>query len=125
MKVLIADDDKDLCQLLNAVLRKLGWDVVVAFDATQALMMAKNSKPDVIILDINMPGGTGIGALEKLRLNINTSMIPILVLSGSVEKNIKDKIVKLGAIAYLAKPVDIDELQKRLERIINGDLDQA
>lgn len=121
MKVLIADDDKQLCQLFNAVLRKLGWEVVLAFDAAQALVMAKNTKPDIIVLDINMPGGTGIGVLEKLGMNMKTSMIPVLVLSGSVDINMEAKTSRLGAVGYMRKPVDVEELHKRLESIIKGE----
>ena len=101
-------------------MRKLGWDVILAFDGAQALSAAKNIKPDAIVLDINMPGGTGVGVLEKLQMNTNTSMIPVLVLSGSVDKEMKDKILQLGATDYMSKPVGIEALNERLELIIKG-----
>jgi len=124
MKVLIADDDRQLCQFFNAVLRNYGWEVIVAFDAAQALVMAKNGTPDVIVLDINMPGGTGIGALEKLSMNMKTSMIPILVLSGSQDPIIEDKTKALGAVGYIHKPVDVEELHRYLQKIVKGEYRQ-
>ena len=124
MKVLLADDDRQLCQLLNAALRQHGWEVILAFDAAQALVMAKNGTPDVIVLDINMPGGTGIGALEKLSMNMKTSMIPILILSGSQDPIIEDKAKALGAVGYIHKPVDIEELNQYLQKIIKGEYRQ-
>jgi len=117
MKVLIADDDRQLCQFLNLALREYGWDVVAAFDALQALMMAKKCIPDAIVLDIHMPCGTGIGALEKLSMNMETSMIPILILSGSQDPAIEDRAKALGAVGYLHKPVDIEELHQCLLKI--------
>jgi CheY-like chemotaxis protein len=108
MKVLIADDDRDLSQLLSTVLRSEGHEVVFAFDAAQALVVAKNTKPDVIILDINMPGGTGVGALEKLKINMKTSMIPVLVITASTDEQLARKIKQQGAAEFMQKPLDIE-----------------
>lgn len=108
MKVLIADDDRDLCQLLSTVLRSEGHEVVFAFDAAQALVVAKNTIPDVIVLDINMPGGTGAGALEKLKINMKTSMIPVLVITASNDEQLIRKIKQQGAAEFMRKPLDIE-----------------
>ena len=120
MKVLIADDDKELSQFLKMALHNYGWEVNVAFDAIQALVTAKNWKPDVIVLDINMPAGTGIGALEKIRKNMDTSMIPVLILSGSQDPEIKDKTKALGALGYMHKPVEVEDLHLGLQQVVNG-----
>jgi len=109
MKVLIADDDKNLCQLLSAILRSQGHDVLFAFDAVQTLTAAKDKSPDVIVLDINMPGGTGVGALEKLKINMKTSMIPVLVITASTDEQLHRKIKQLGAAEFMQKPLDVEE----------------
>lgn len=109
MKVLLADDDKDLCQLLSAILRSQGHEVLFAFDAAQALSVAKDHSPDVIVLDINMPGGTGVGALEKLKINMKTSMIPVLVITASADEHLRTRIKQLGAAEYMQKPLDVEE----------------
>src|SRR4029453_12825784 len=69
MNLLIADDDRVLTHLLSVRLRALGWKVTIAFDAMQALMFAMRSHPDAILLDIDMPGGTGVEAIRKLKVS--------------------------------------------------------
>lgn len=117
MKVLIADDDRDLCQLLGAVLRARGHEVVFAFDAAQALIAAKNQSPDVIALDINMPGGTGMGALDKLKMNMKTSMIPVLVISASSHEQNGTRVQEMGAAEFMQKPLDSDKFCEALYRL--------
>ena len=117
MKVLIADDDRDLCQLLSAVLRSQGHEVIFAFDAAQALNVARTNTPDVIVLDINMPGGTGVGALEKLKINMKTSMIPVLVITASTDEQLGASLRQIGAVEFMQKPLDMEEFCEALHRI--------
>jgi CheY-like chemotaxis protein len=114
MKVLLADDDKVLTHLLSSGLRAKGVETVVAHDAMQAFMSALRSPPDVIVLDVQMPGGTGIEALKKLKQSAKTSQIPVVVLSGSVEAEMTDVVKALGAIEFLTKPIDPEDLYKAL-----------
>jgi CheY-like chemotaxis protein len=119
MKVLLADDDRVLTTLLSARLRTRGVDVVVAHDAMQALMIAMRSPhPDAIVLDIQMPGGTGLEALRKLKSSSKTSSIPILVLSGSGTKDTPDQVKALGADDFLLKPIDAETLYGALCRVV-------
>lgn len=114
MKVLLADDDRVLTHLLATGLRAKGAQTTVAHDAMQALMTAMRSPPDVIVLDIQMPGGTGIEALRKLKNSARTSSIPVVVLSGSVEPDAAEAVKALGAVEFLSKPVDPDALYQVL-----------
>jgi DNA-binding response OmpR family regulator len=114
MKVLIADDDKILLHLLSTRLRASGWQVDVAVDAMQAVMMAMRGSPDVIVLDINMPGGKGTDALSKIKASTKTALIPVLAVSGSIDPQDEARMRALGAAAYLAKPVDVDVLHEQL-----------
>ena len=77
-------------------------------------MSAMRSQPDVIVLDVQMPGGTGIEALKKLKQSARTSQIPVVVLSGSVEAETPEVVKALGAIEFLLKPVDPQELYRVL-----------
>jgi DNA-binding response OmpR family regulator len=118
VKVLLADDDKLLIELLATHLRAKGCDVVSAVDAIQAFMTAMRAKPDVIVLDINMPGGTGIEALKKLKMSSKTSPIPVLVVSASTDPDAAAATVRqLGAATYLQKPVDPDALYAALMKL--------
>ena len=114
MNLLIADDDRVLTHLLSAKLRSRGWTVTIAADAMQTLMCAMKAPPDVILLDINMPGGTGVEALRKLKLSTKTSMIPIVVLSGSIDAADELRVRALGADNFLKKPADIEEIHRAL-----------
>lgn len=119
MKVLLADDDRLLTQLLSSRLRAKGAEVIVAHDAMQAFMNAVRTQPDVIVLDIQMPGGTGLEALKKLKVSVKTSGIPVVVVSGSVEPEASGMIKELGAVEFLLKPVDPDALYDVLAAVLS------
>jgi DNA-binding response OmpR family regulator len=120
MKVLLADDDRVLTHLLSARLRAMGWTVTVALDAMQAVMFAMRTEPDIIVLDINMPGGTGMSALQKLKASGRTSQIPIVVLSGSIDAKDEPQVRELGAEIFLRKPTAPDDLHRILLNIVQG-----
>jgi DNA-binding response OmpR family regulator len=104
--VLIADDEPETCLMVAAILRKAGYTTIVAQDAMQTVALAVQRTPDVIVLDVMMPAGTGIGALEKLKLSNRTSHIPVVVLSGIRDEARIRKVRDLGAAEFLPKPVD-------------------
>ena len=83
--ILIADDDRVLAQLLSSRLSKENFTVVVSYDAMHAFMSAMRLAPAVVRLDINMPGGTGLEVLKRLKTSTRTSLIPVIVLSGSLD----------------------------------------
>lgn len=120
MKLLIADDDRVLSVLLSARLRAKGWKVDIAHDAMQALMFAMRTPPDAMLLDIAMPGGTGIQALRKLKMSAKTSQIPVVVLSGSIDPADEPNVLALGAAAFLRKPPDIDAVDALLRGLVGA-----
>ena len=117
MKLLIADDDRALSLLLSTRLRAKGWTVEIANDAMQALMFAMRSSPDVIMLDIAMPGGTGIDALKKLKMSSRTMQVPVVILSGSIDRKDEPNVLALGAAAFMRKPPDIDALHDLMSKL--------
>jgi len=118
MKILVADDDPLIVQVLRAGLRTRGWDVVVAADAMQVSMFAMNTAPDAILLDINMPGGTGVTALRRLKQSVKTAHIPVIVLSGTTDPQIPDTVREMGAHTFLPKPVNLDEVLRVLNELL-------
>ena len=120
MRVLIADDDKVLSHMLAGRLRTLGWQVDLAVDAMQTLMFAMRNPPDVIVLDIQMPGGTGFDALKKLQGSVKTSQIPVVVLSGSVEPSDARSVIALGAAEFVRKPIEAEALHEIITRAVVG-----
>lgn len=120
-RVLIADDDRTLTHLLSARLQALGWTVDIALDAMQAVMFTRQHGPDIIVLDIAMPGGTGRQALHSLKASSKLRAIPVVVLSGSIDPDEEAKIVALGAVEFLRKPIDADALDARLRAVLGAD----
>lgn len=125
LTVLLADDDKVQTLMLSSMLRAKGYKVDAAFDATQTFTTAIRTNPDVIVLDIQMPAGTGLLALERLKSSSKTSHIPVIVLSGSVDPNAEASVRQLGADVYLSKPVDVDELLGTLARVLGQSSESA
>ena len=114
--VLIVDDDRVVSQLVASVLRAKGYKTIAAFDAVQALMTAMRPPlVDAIVLDINMPGGSGEETLKKLKMNTRTGPIPVVILSGSIDEKGRERVRALGAAAVLTKPLVADELLSALE----------
>ena len=120
-RVLIADDDRILTQMLSSRLQTLGWVVDVALDAMQAVMFTRQHAPDIIVLDIAMPGGTGRQALHSLKASSKLRAVPVVVLSGSVDPDEEAKMVALGAVEFLRKPIDPDVLDARLRAVLGED----
>ncbi|MDB4886860.1 MAG: response regulator receiver protein [Gemmatimonadetes bacterium] len=115
MKILIADDDRVIAQLVAAVVRDAGHTPLHAYDAMQTVMFAMRvPAPDLVILDINMPGGTGLDALRKLKMSAKTGHIPVVVLSGSIDQSLPTKVKELGAAGFLTKPIDPDMLAEAI-----------
>ena len=73
LSILVADDDQVFTQIVEAAMKKAGWAVTVARDAMQAVMFAVKAPPNLIVLDITMPGGNGVAALQKLKASENKS----------------------------------------------------
>ena len=117
-KVLVADDDPVLTATLSGALASRGYAVVVARDAMQAVMFAVQQQPHAILLDINMPAGTGHGALTRLQASARTSSIPVLVMSGSTDLTLPATVRAEGAKGFFRKPVDLDALCARLEELL-------
>jgi DNA-binding response OmpR family regulator len=109
-KILIVDDDKDLLLGLNIRLKASGYNVILAADALSALSKAQQERPDLIILDIALPGGDGFLVMNRLnspQINLN---IPVIILTAKDSKVNEERALKSGAAAFLRKPVDNDEL---------------
>jgi len=114
--VLIVDDDRVLSHLVASLLREKGHKVIAAFDAVQGLMQAKRTPPvDAIVLDVNMPGGSGEETPRKPKTMSRTSDIPVIILSGSIDAKGQERVRELGAAAVLSKPVVPEELIQALD----------
>ncbi len=109
-KILIADDSPFQRQLLASFLNPSDFEPVFAGDALQAWMAALRSSPQLILLDINMPAGTGLEVLKRLKMSIKTQHIPVIVISSEEDPATESMALSLGAMNFLHKPVEQEEL---------------
>jgi CheY-like chemotaxis protein len=103
MKILIVDDSKFQRRALQNILEKAGYDSLQAQDGKEALTLAREGLPDLILLDMMLPGLDGRAVLAALKNNPATSHIPVIILTGLSQKN-EEKLRTAGAAAYLQKP---------------------
>lgn len=109
-RILIADDEEALVETLGDLLESRGFEVLAAYEGVRTIELVNKEKPDLIILDLNMPAGTGQSVLEAIRNRPSTRSIPVIVLTGAGLPQLKDELIKLGAQAYIEKPYKADEI---------------
>ena len=117
-KVLVVDDEPHVVNLIQLTLRENEYDVVTAHDGLQALNQVAAERPDVIVLDLMMPNMNGYEVCQKLKENVLTQHIPIIILSAKSQVSDKIKGMKIGADDYLTKPFDPLELEARIGAMI-------
>lgn len=118
--LLLVDDDQVFCGVLAKALKKRCYDVVLAHDVESALALAMANPPEYAVIDLKMPGPSGLALVEKLKELDNQTRIVVLTGYASIATAIE--AIKLGAIHYLAKPADADEILAALRRE-EGDAD--
>jgi DNA-binding NtrC family response regulator len=117
LKVLLVDDEKDFVESLSERLELRNLDAKVAHDGEQALKVVKESKPDVMVLDLRMPGIDGIEVLRRVKKK-DPDMAVVVLTGHGTDKDEKEAL-RLGATAYLKKPVDVDQLVGTLHKAWN------
>lgn len=115
-KILIVDDEVDLIAPLEMYLQSNGYEIITASDGMEALKLTEEESPDLILLDIIMPGMDGYTALEKLKADEKTKSIPVIMLTVKAGKEIGREIEK--ADGYLMKPFEREELLRRVKQIL-------
>lgn len=116
-RVLIVDDDADLCQVVASRLRYEGYEVMTAQNGEEGLKQVKQSKPDLILLDLLMPKFDGTEVARRLRENPETQRIPILFLTGLYTKEDAGAIFEGENVSLLGKPFDAGELLAKVREL--------
>lgn len=116
--VLIVDDSVHTRELYTEYLTHRGLGVVSAPDATTGLRLAETLRPDVIVMDVSMPGLNGITATHRLRLSPRTRRIPVVVLTGYAYRAIEQGALEAGADAFLTKPCLPEDLELRIRELL-------
>ena len=119
-KILIADDNHQNCELLDAYLADEGYQIEMAYDGQLALDAVARSQPDLILLDIMMPKVSGYEICQRLKANPATSDIPIIMITALAEMGDIEKAVNAGANDFLTKPVNKLELSTRVKTLLEN-----
>jgi len=116
--ILLVDDEEDLVLALNARLKNIGYEVLVARDGLEALRQGRSQNPDLIILDIMLPKMDGYKVCRLLKSDKRYSPIPILLLSARGQDRDRDLGKKAGADDYLVKPFKSEDLVSRIKKLL-------
>lgn len=123
-KILIVDDDQDLRAALNIRLRANGYDTDFAADAMTAVASARKGSPDLILLDLGLPGGDGFVVMQRLNAIPALAVIPVIVVSARDKDANENRVAMAGAAAYLQKPYNDAELLVEIRSAL-GELEPA
>jgi two-component system, OmpR family, response regulator RpaA len=115
-RVLCIDDDPDYCRALQIRLESRGLAVHRATTGLDGYCFALGQSADVILLDYQLPNGCGDFILEQLKTNPATKDIPVIVISGSKDHTLRHTLINGGAVRYLHKPLDFEELMSELDK---------
>ncbi len=116
--VVIADDDPDICDLVRFKLERTGFTVVATADGRAALAAVKEHAPDLVVLDVMMPGLTGIEVCRELRLDAGTRATPVILLTARAQEADVERGFEAGADDYIVKPFSPRELLSRVHAVM-------
>lgn len=118
-KVLIVEDHKDSCLWISAIMRQSGFETIEANDGTLGVQLARKERPDLILLDIHLPAGSGYFVLESLKKVEETRSIPVIIMTGDLEID-DQEMTRLGAAATFKKPMDVQDFIKTIRAVISN-----
>lgn len=116
-RILVVEDQEDVAQLIEVVLKGEGYTVAIARDGAQGLMMSRDWQPDLILMDIMLPGVDGGTLISRLRREKETAGLPIIAMSAS--RTLRDRTPELEADALLSKPFDVDALLVQVQFLLS------
>jgi len=117
-RIVVADDDPAIVNLLRENLNELGYEVFCAYDGQMALRHARLSQPDLIIMDVNMPMTSGLKAFQYLRSTQETAKIPVIFITGELSRDVYPSIENASRVAHVKKPFDLDSFNSLVQQFI-------
>ena len=117
--LIVEDNDKNL-KLVRDVLQASGYATIEAGDAEHGIELAREQRPHLILMDIQLPGMNGIDALRVLRADPVTAAIPVVAVTASVMQHDRKLITEAGFDAYVGKPINLREFRDAVRRILEG-----
>ena len=118
MKILVVDDEQPIRETLEMFLREKGYEVVTSEEGGKALEIVQRERPDIVILDIRLPGMDGLEVLQRIKEI--TEGIPVIMITAYHDMETTIQAMKLGAYEYIHKPIDVDELEIAIDKVVNN-----
>ena len=118
-RILVVDDEKDILELLKYNLDKEGYQVKTTADSRNAVKLAMEFKPDLILLDLNLPIKSGREVLQEIKQDKRICDIPVIIFSSSRSKDDIDQMYELGALSFISKPENLDNFTDLVQELEN------
>lgn len=119
--ILLIEDDQDTARAMAVRLKAKGYQLAVASDAIAAISIARKEKPDLIVLDLGLPGGDGFTVMQRLKANYDLMLIPIIVVSARDPLTNEQRALEAGAELFFQKPIDNDEFFAAVQKALFKD----
>jgi CheY-like chemotaxis protein len=116
--IVVVDDDASIVHLLKESLQGEGYRVLEGYDGRMAMELALTANPQLIIMDLNMPGVDGMKALEILRQNPATARIPVVFLTGESSDHLPAGLSSLPLVSHLTKPIELERLNSVVQKVL-------
>lgn len=117
-KILCVEDDDDSAFMLEQRLRRQGFDVVIAVDGEQGVAMSRSERPDLILMDIDLPVLDGLEATKRIKESPETRSIPIVALTAHAMVGDRESALRAGCDDFVTKPVDLPGLLEKIESML-------
>ena len=117
-RVLVVEDEPDIRELVQMTLSAAGYDAVAVADGPAALQQARELAPDLVVLDLGLPGMEGSEVLGRLRIDRATREVPVIVLTARLDAGSEREVMALGASEFLVKPFKRQELVERVDALL-------
>ncbi|GIK62730.1 MAG: hypothetical protein BroJett018_05240 [Chloroflexota bacterium] len=118
--ILIVDDLSDMRTLISLTLKRNGWNILEARDGQEAVDIARQHQPALVVMDYDMPTKNGAEACREITTDPTTSHIPVIVYTGHASIHIKEESYKAGAKQFLVKPITPTQLRQEIQNLLTG-----
>lgn len=119
-KILIADDEEAILTLVSMVLEDHGgYDIILAHDGTEALALTDRENPDLVVLDVNMPGPDGIEVCTRIKRNVAHATTKVIMLTAMAQDSFRHMALRLGTDDYLTKPFSVFAFEEKVRTYLN------
>lgn len=117
-QILIVDDNEDIVTTYRVVLARMGYGVLYARDGNECLERIEESKPDLVLLDVRLPGLSGTEVCRLIKEKSQTKDVPVVAITASMSSDTKNKMAEVGADEFLLKPIDVSDLNRVVKRFL-------